>query len=148
MAHLTSITDPEKKKSSVTLKFQRGKHKKSFQKADVRTGDPSYGKESLTKATPEFISKAQKSGVDVVHHEGKAYRAGYETIHKTPDSHSVEIDSKPSIPKRAPSQMEVMQTRQSTDNIRQKSGTPTKRRLPRVEWLKGRNKKTEAGYGS
>lgn len=153
MAHLTSITDPEKKKSSsVTLKFQRGRHKKSFAKADIRTGDPAYGAESKSKPTPEHVIKAQKAGVEVAHHEGKAYRAGYETITKEPDRHSVEINNTPSIPKRAPSQMEVMKTQASTEAIRQKYGKKEKRRLERVPYLQGhgygRNKRTESGYGN
>ena len=142
-----STIDPPDKKSKVKLHFQRGKTKRIFKSADVRTGDPSYGPESKTKDTPEFVKKAQKAGADVAEHNGKPYRAGYTTITKEPDKHSVTIDHTPSIPKRAPSGVEMSARKKKMSEIRQKYGAGKKRRLDRVEWLEGRNKKTESGHG-
>lgn len=149
MAHYASMNhDPKgKKSSSVTLHFQKGKTKKTFKAADVRTGHAEYGAESKTKPTPDFVKKAQAAQVDVIHRDGKPYRAGHTTEHKESDTHATRLDHTPTIPKRAKSNYETMKTQQSTAEIRQKSGSPMKRRLPRVEWLSGKNKKTEAGYG-
>lgn len=147
MARYEAMTDPKAKKAKgVTLHFQRGKSKTDFKPADVRTGDPAYGKESSTNPTPEFVKKAQTAGVDVVHKGGLSYRAGHTTTTKESDTHTTKIHDTPSIPKRAKGKYETMKMQQSTAEIRQKSGSPMKRRLPRVDWLKGRNKKTEAGY--
>lgn len=147
MARYETMTDPNAKKSKgVTLHFQRGKSKTEFKPADVRTGDKDYGPESSTKPTPEFVKKAQSAGVDVVHKGGLSYRAGHSTTTTTPDTHTTKIHDTPSIPKRAKGKYETMQTQQSTAAIRQKSSPGPKRRLPRVDWLKGKNKKTEAGH--
>lgn len=146
MAYSSMIDPKPKKKGSVTLHFQHGRSKKSFQKADVRTGDPNYGNESATKSTPEHVIKAQKAGADLAEHNGKPYRAGYSTIHKEPDTHSVKIEHSNHIPAPKKSAYETMQTRQGTAEIRQKSAPGPKRRLPRVSWLAGRNKRTESGY--
>lgn len=147
MATYSSI-DPPKKKSTVQLRFQPGKTKKHYKPADVRTGDPSYGKESQTKPTPEHVVKAQKAGADIAEHNGKPYRAGYTTIEKTPNSvhvHSEKVT--PHIPKMAKSSTQIAQDKQKMAEIHQKSGKSKKRRLPRVEWLSGNNKRTEAGFG-
>lgn len=147
MARYESMTDPKAKKSKgVTLHFQRGKTQTSFKPADVRTGDPAYGKESASKPTPDFVKKAQNAGVDVVHKDGLSYRAGHSTTTKEADTHSTKIHDTPSIPQRAKGKYETMKTQQSTAAIRQKSSPGPKRRLPRVDWLKGKNKKTESGH--
>jgi hypothetical protein len=143
-----STIDPKPKKSSATLHFKRGKSRRHYQKADVRTGDPSYGPESKTKSSPEFVKKGQSAGADVVHHNDKAYQAGYTTMHKEPDQISVHVEQgKPNIPKRVKSSYETMQMQKKTADIRQKSGPATKRRLPRVAWLGGKNPRTQAGHG-
>lgn len=148
MATYSSIDPPKKQKSTVQLHFKHGRVKKKFQPMDTRTGDPNYGRESQTKPTPEHVVKAQKAGADIAEHNGKPYRAGYTTIEKTPNSvhvHSEKVT--PHIPKLAKSTTQIAQDKQKMAEIHQKSGKGMKRRLPRVEWLQGKNKRTESGFG-
>lgn len=147
-------TDPgpgPKKKKSVTLNFKMGQSKRSFKAADERTGAASYGKESMTKSTPEFVKTAQKAGVDVAEHEGRPYRAGYTSITKEPDKFSISIEkTTPNIPKPKKGAYETLLNKQKMQEIHQKSGPGMKQRRPRVEYLQGhgygRNKRTESGY--
>lgn len=143
-----AYTDPNPpKKTSATLHFKRGKVKKTFTPTDVRTGDKNYGPESSNKPTPGFIKDAQRAKVDVVHKDnGLSYRAGHTTETKEPDSHQVKTTISGHIPKRQPGEYEKLMTRKKTAEIRQKSAPGPKRRMPRVKWLEGRNKRTESGF--
>lgn len=134
-------------KSSGELQFQRGAETKNYVKKDVRTGDPSYGKESKTKDTPEFVKKAQRAGADFAEHKGKSYAAGETTTTKTPDKHIVKIKIHPEMKMVKKVAVEPKETGAGKERINQKFGNAGRRRLERVEWLKGRNKKTEAGFG-
>jgi len=132
----------EKPGSSVHLSHEIGKTKKSYTPADVRTGDARYGKEGGGSA-PEFVKKAQAAKQDIVHHQGKPYRAGHTQESKSPDKVSVKIRMKPEI--RMHKQVPVTGT--PAAEIRAKGGSAKKRRLPHVEYLERlkRNKRTEAG---
>lgn len=139
-------TDPPAKKGAV-LHFKHGATKKKFKAADLRTGAASYGPESKTAPTPDFVKKAQSAGVDLAEKDGKSYRAGYTSMEKTPDQHKVHTELSGKIPAPHKSQYEVMQNKKKMSEIHQASGTAKKRRLPRVDWLAGKNKRTESGFG-
>lgn len=130
--------------SKVDLHHQRGEEKTKYRKEDVRTGDPRYGKESATKPTPDFIKKAQAAKVDVVHRDGKPYRAGHSETTKNPDKH-IKIKIKPDL--RMVKKTPIATPGVGGNKKEQSFGPNKKRRLERVEWLKGRNKRTESGYG-
>lgn len=149
MAHYSSMTDPNpKKKSGVTLHFKKGKTRHGYKSASVETGHPEYGKVGTGRKIEPMLNKARAAKVEVVRDsEGKPYRAGHSMEHKEADTHTTKLHHTPSIPKRAKSSYETMKTKASTEAIRQKSGAGPKRRLPRVDWLKGRNKRTESGFG-
>lgn len=51
----------------------------TYKKADERTGAPSYGKESKTKPTPDFVKAAQDKKQTIVEKGGKKFRAGEHT---------------------------------------------------------------------
>ncbi len=132
-------------KSGGTLDFKHGAVKKTFQKQDVRTGDPNYGKESATKPTPEFVKKAQSAGAEHAEREGKSYAAGKATHVKNPDTHiKIKIHPEMKMVVRKPST--ASETGAGKEDIHQKNSPGPKRRLERVAWLKGRNKRTEAGH--
>lgn len=146
MAQYASMTDPEKKQG--TLHFKKGKTKRSYTPASAETGHPAYGPVGSGRKVESMLSKARGAGQDIAYDaDKKPYRAGYTKETKEPDQHSYEIPvSKPKME----GKLSVTPTtpKQSAESIRQKSGTPMKRRLPRVDWLKGKNKRTESGYGS
>lgn len=130
------------------MQMKHGATKKTYTKKDVRTGDPNYGKESKTKPTPEFVKKAQRAGADHAEKNGKSYAAG-ETKHvKKPDHHSVRIKITPVLKMHQIHGTTVKETGAGKDKIKQNFGQGPKRRMERVKWLKGRNKRTEAGYGN
>lgn len=152
---MANLTDPGKKKKirikvgkaadksgdGAEIHFSRGKEHRTYKEADVRTGHPDYGKESKSKTTPTFIKRAQEAKQDIVHKDGRPYRAGHKETVKEPDKFRVKIKVTPDI--RPVEQIE----HKSAEELRQKSGPVSKRRLERVEWLKGRNKRTESGFG-
>jgi hypothetical protein len=129
------------------MEFKHGNTKKSYTKKDVRSGDPNYGKESKSKPTPEFVKKAQRAGVDTAEKNGKAYAAGETKSTKTSDQHKVRIKVTPVMKMHQIHGHTVKDQPAAKSNINQNFGKGPKRRLERVKWLKGRNKKTEAGYG-
>ena len=133
----------EKPTSSVDLSHEIGRTKKTYKPADVRTGDPRYGKESMTKDTPDFVKRAQAAKQDIVHHEGKPYRAGHTSVSTDPLKVKIRISTKPDIRMH----QTVPDTSTPASEIRQKGGKAKKRRLPHVDYLEKvkRNKRTEAG---
>lgn len=88
---------PDKSKDGATLSFERGKETSKYTPADVRTGNPAYGKESQTKPNPGFVKKAQDAKVDVVHKNGLPYRAGTTQTTKAPDKINYKIKVTPDI---------------------------------------------------
>jgi hypothetical protein len=72
---------------------------KSYVKSDERTGAPSYGKESKTKPTPDFVKKAQEKGQNFAEQDGKKYRAGS----AGPGKIARDIAAKPAIKVKLPS---------------------------------------------
>jgi hypothetical protein len=129
------------------MEFKRGGETRTYTKSDVRTGDKAYGKESSTKPTPEFIKKAQAAKVDIVHKDGLSYRAGHTKTEKKKDTHHVKIKLTPHLKMVKSVPHTGSSTTKGMDEIRQKSGSGPKRRMERVNWLKGRNKRTESGHG-
>ena len=142
---VVSLNKPEKD-SPAQMEFKRGAEKKVYIKRDVRSGDPNYGKESKTKPTPGFVKKAQSAGVDFAEKDGKSYAAGTTTKIKTPDKHHVKVKITPEYKMHVP-HGKHKETGKSMEQIRQANGPAQKRRLERVAWLKGRNKRTESGFG-
>lgn len=142
---VVAMNTPEKD-SPATMHFGHGSTKKKYEKQDVRTGAASYGKESKTNPTPEFVKKAQRAGVDQAEKNGKAYAAGKTTSTKSDDKHQVKISITPvmKMHKHVPSS--ASETGAGKDDIHQKYGKGPKRRRERVKWLEGRNKRTESGY--
>jgi hypothetical protein len=143
---VVAMNKPEKD-TPAEMKFGHGATKKVYVKKDVRTGDPNYGKESKTKPTPDFVKKAQRAGVDNAEKGGKSYAAGESKHTKTPDKHRVHVKVTPIMNMHVP-HGKHKETGKGMDQIRQESGPSKKRRLERVQWLAGRNKRTEAGHGS
>lgn len=133
----------EKPSSEVHLGHEMGKTKKTYTPTDIRTGDSRYGKESASKATPDFVKKAQSAKQDIVHHKNKPYRAGTTTEESTPAKVKIRIKSTPAIHMHK----QVPVTGTPAAEIRQKGGSAKKRRLPHVPYLEKvkRNKRTEAG---
>lgn len=142
---IVAMNKPEKD-TPAEMKFGHGATKKVYVKKDVRSGDPNYGKESKTKNTPEFVKKGQRAGVEEVEHKGKSYAAGENKSTKTTDVHKVNVKVTPILNMHVP-HGKNKETGKSLDQIRQENGPAKKRRLERVSWLKGRNKRTEAGHG-
>lgn len=151
---MANLDDPGKKKKRIkvgkapdrsgdgaSLSFKRGEENRKYTPSDVRTGHPEYGKESQTKPTPMFIKRAQEAKQEIVHKDGRPYRAGQMEVKKHPDKISLKIKVTPDI-----RQIKEVDHK-SASEIRQASGPAKKRRLERVEWLKGRNKRTESGFG-
>lgn len=145
--HIVIRMNKPEKPEPAQLEHKHGAEKREYKKADVRTGHPSYGKESKKKDTPDFIKKAQQAGADVVHKDGKVYRAGHSTTTKAPDKHSVRIKITPELKMVKKVAIAPKEGGAGKDRIDQGSSKPMKRRLDRVKWLAGRNKKTEAGFG-
>jgi hypothetical protein len=99
-----------KKTGSPQISVERGTS--SYKPTDVRTGHSAYGKESMTKPTPEFIKKAQRSGVETVVGKGGSdgvkgltYAAGTRT--STPDKINVSTPA-PKLEFKKPAQKKVM----------------------------------------
>lgn len=126
-----------------------GKVTKSYEPADVRTGSPKYGKESLTKPTPQFIKDAQAEKKDIVTKNNLDYRAGYTKETKSPDQVSTTtklVPGKISIVKKK----EVNVSEPKPAPARNSGGIKLmKRRADTVPWLTGKkaNLKKEAGHG-
>lgn len=131
--------------SSHESTFKSGTEKRTFIKKDVRTGDPAYGKESSSAETPEFVRKAQSAGATHAEHNGKSYKAGDILSETTPHKIHTKIKINPSFKMVVP--VDADDDGAGKDRISQKSGPAGKRRLERVAWLQGRNKRTESGYG-
>jgi hypothetical protein len=133
----------EKPMSEVHLGHEVGKTKKTYTPADIRTGDERYGKESASKATPDFVKKAQGAKQDIVHHKDKPYRAGHTTETSTPAKVKIKVRSTPSIHMHKT----VPDNSKTAAEIRAKGGNAGKRKLPHVDYLEKlkRNKRTEAG---
>lgn len=127
------------------VKFVHGPEKKVFVKKDVRTGDPNYGKESKTNPTPDFVKKAQKAGAEHAEKDGKSYVAGVSKTMKTPNKIQVKIKLNPHMAMHV--RDDSKPTGKGKGSIKQAPGNPMKRRLERVAWLEGRNKRTESGFG-
>jgi hypothetical protein len=148
-----AMTDPAEKKSSVKLGFKRGKETSTYKPTRALTSDPKYGKENPSAPDPKFIQDARKHKQDIVHHDGKAYRAGVTTVSKEKDQHTIDVEIDRTIPKIRPmSQPDPKVAPAEKANHKMASGRRVgKRRLDRVPYLQGkgygRNKKTEAGYG-
>jgi hypothetical protein len=140
-----AMNKPEKD-TPAEMKFGHGATKKTYIRKDVRTGDPNYGKESKTKPTPEFVQKAQRAGVDTAEKNGKSYAAGETKSVKTPDKHQVKIKVTPEFRMHVP-HGKSKESGAGKNQIDQKFAGGPKRRLERVAWLKGRNKRTESGFG-
>ena len=138
---------PDKSKDGVELHHQHGKRTKTYVPADVRTGHTEYGKESKTKPTPGFVKEAQAQKKDIVVKDGKPYRAGHTQHMKQPDKIGIKIKVTPDIrPVKMTHHTEEDQTK-GKEKMKQNFGKGPKRRLERVKWLKGRNKRTESGFG-
>lgn len=88
---------PDKSGDGVSMSFERGKETRKYTPADVRTGNPAYGKESSTKSTPGFVKKAQDAKVDIVHKNGLPFRAGNTQTTKAPDKINYKIKVTPDI---------------------------------------------------
>jgi hypothetical protein len=144
---VVAMNKPEKD-TPAQMKFSHGSTKKVYVKKDVRTGDPSYGKESKTNPTPEFVKKAQRAGAETAEKGGKAYAAGENKSVKTTDKHHVKIKVTPVMNMHIPHAKKPSETGAGKDNIKQSFGKGPRRRMERVAWLKGRNKRTETGFGN
>lgn len=144
---IVAMNKPEKD-TPAQMKFGHGSTKKVYVKKDVRTGDPSYGKESKSKPTPEFVKKAQRAGAETAEKNGKPYAAGESAHTKKADKHSVRVKVTPELRMHVPHAKNPSETGAGKDKIKQSFGQGPKRRMERVKWLKGRNKRTEAGFGN
>lgn len=87
-----TIDPPKKKKSSVQLGFKKGKETKEYTPARVLSGHKEYGKEDATKKDAAFIEEARAKKQDIVHKDGKPYRAGHTKVTKEPDTHTIDVE--------------------------------------------------------
>jgi hypothetical protein len=134
-------------KSEVKLGFERGKETRTYTPARTLTGDTRYGKENADSQDPEFVEDARKAKQDIAYKDGKPYRAGYTSVSKEPDKFTTKIDVHPKISRIKVIEEDAPQPKKSAEEIRQSRGVGKKRRLQRVPWLPGKNKRTESGYG-
>jgi hypothetical protein len=136
-------------KSEVKLGFERGKETRTYTPARALTGDKRYGKESPEKEDPKFIEDARSAKQDIAYKDGKPYRAGFTSVTKEPDKFTTKIDVHPKISKIKVIEEDAPKAsnKKSAAEIRQTNGPGRKRRLKRVPWLPGQNKRTESGYG-
>lgn len=141
------------KKTPDPVSVTRVKTSKKYTPEDARTGAPSYGRESLTRPTPSFITKAQSEKKDIVKKGGKPFRAG-RTEHEHEYRLALNIE-KPDV-----KSLKVTQTTPKVAPVagktKQKFGILPKRNMERVDYLRNkdargiskerRRPKKESGY--
>lgn len=145
--------DPKKKGMTATISATRGGTQKKFIAGDMqgkhivdRVTTPETGK-SLGEhpAKTQTRMNAQASGKTSYSHGSKQEYSGRRE-HSSKPEFSAKISGKAHIPKLTPS----VTPQPMKKKMKQTSGTPMKRRLPRVDYLQGkgygRNKRTESGY--
>lgn len=135
------------KEEPAQMQFKHGSESRGYEKRDVRTGDPNYGKESSTNPTPDFVKKAQAARAEYAEKNNKSYAAGKATVTKKPDTHSVKIKINPDLAMHKPVANKTDERGAGKGNLNQKFSKPSKRLIKRVPWLPGQNRKTESGYG-
>jgi hypothetical protein len=149
----TTVTTPGKttevtiKKATPAVPTPGGQ---TYKKADERTGAPSYGKESKTKPTPDFVKSAQDKKQTIVEKDGKKYRAGEHTELKvarqgTPSpSIKVKLTGLPTT-KTVVTGKEVKGDEKKV--VRKiKRGSGNTRKMGRVNYLQGQNPGKLSGF--
>lgn len=142
---------------SFEMRLTAGKTNMKYEPMDVRTGHKEYGPESLTKATPDFIKKAQSERKEIVYKKDLPYRAGEWKKTTTPDklSSSLSFTKGTVSPGKTVAKIDV--TNPSVSSLSKSNSKGPMRKLPRVEWLnkkesqkhitpERRRKKKESGY--
>jgi hypothetical protein len=143
-------------KSKVTVHSTPDRTTKTFIAGDLqgnkvndRPTTPQVGK-SLNEnpAKTKARMDAQAAGKTEYDFKGKKEYSGRNHNFTLKGSTNVDI----TIPKTAMSTQRnrtnvAPMNKKSAAEIRQANGPAMKRRLPRVDWLKGRNKKTQSGHG-
>lgn len=130
------------KKTPDPVTATRVKTTKTYTAEDARTGDKSYGRESLTKPTPGFVKQAQSEGKDIVKKDGKNFRAG-----RTDYSHDYKLNvpvSKPDV-----KALKVTPTPTKSFSVikkdkvapAQKFGKIPTRKMERVDYLRNKDAK-------
>lgn len=135
---------PDRSKDGVELGFKKGKETRTYEKKDVRTGDPRYGKESMEKDTPGFVKEAQGKKQDIAYKDGKPFRAGTTTVLKEPDKFTTTVKVTPDI-RPIKIKMSSSSGLKGEGKVKVKTAMPKKRLPPTVSWLK-QQKRHERGH--